>query len=50
MNNLKPYNDNSATIGNMDTFLDDCFEAFGDRIVAVHAKDYRMLPSASGAI
>ena len=37
-------------IGNMDTFLDDCFEAFGDRIVAVHAKDYRMLPSASGVI
>ncbi|SMF07071.1 Sugar phosphate isomerase/epimerase [Alteromonadaceae bacterium Bs31] len=31
-------------ISNMDTFLDDCFDAFGERIVAIHAKDYRMVP------
>ncbi|TCW62305.1 sugar phosphate isomerase/epimerase [Treponema sp. J25] len=32
----------SSGIDDMGAFLDRCFEAFGHKIVAVHAKDYRM--------
>ncbi len=32
------------------SFLDDCFAAFGEKIVAIHAKDYRMLHSNKGAL
>jgi sugar phosphate isomerase/epimerase len=37
-------------IENTDHFLDECFDAFGEHIIAVHAKDYRMLPSQNGPI
>jgi len=35
-------------VPSMEEFLDGCFEAFGERIVAVHAKDYRMVPGPAG--
>lgn len=37
-------------IADMDAFLDECFAAFGAHIVAIHAKDYRMLVSESGPV
>ncbi|WP_323814909.1 sugar phosphate isomerase/epimerase family protein [Cellvibrio sp. NN19] len=35
-------------VENMDVFLDECFATFGDRIVAIHAKDYKMVESDKG--
>jgi len=34
----------------MDAFLDECFDAFGDRIVAVHAKDYQIEEGCCGPV
>ena len=38
----------TSGIYNMDDFLDRCFAAFGAHIVAVHAKDYRMIAGETG--
>lgn len=35
-------------IADIDVFLDECFAAFGDHIIALHAKDFRMVDSANG--
>ena len=35
-------------VKSQDSFLDECFAAFGDRIVAIHAKDYRMEEGRGG--
>jgi L-ribulose-5-phosphate 3-epimerase len=35
-------------VRSQDAFLDECFAAFGDRIVAVHAKDYRIEEGSCG--
>lgn len=37
-------------VPDMDAFLDDCFDAFGDHIVAVHAKDYLMVDNGKGLV
>ncbi len=37
-----------AGVENMDVFLDKCFATFGDRIVAIHAKDFKMVKSENG--
>lgn len=42
--NLIPH----AGVGSQDRFFDECFAAFGDRIVAVHAKDFTMVPGSDG--
>ena len=34
----------------MDKFLDECFATFGDRIVAVHAKDFKMVDGENGLV
>lgn len=39
-----------AGVADMDTFLDECFATFGERIVAVHAKDFKMVPGESGLV
>lgn len=37
-------------VANMDEFLDECFATFGDRIVAIHAKDFKMVPGDNGLV
>lgn len=37
-------------VEDMDDFLDDCFSTFGDRIVAIHAKDFKMVSSEKGVV
>ena len=37
-------------IADMNTFLDECFAAFGNHIVAIHAKDFKMIPSENGLV
>lgn len=37
-------------VANMDAFLDECFATFGERIVAIHAKDYKMVNSEKGLV
>jgi sugar phosphate isomerase/epimerase len=39
-----------AGVTDMDAFLDECFATFGERIVAIHAKDYRMVSSEKGLV
>lgn len=39
-----------AGVMDMDAFLDECFATFGERIVAIHAKDYRMVSSEKGLV
>lgn len=39
-----------AGVIDMDAFLDECFATFGDRIVAIHAKDFKMVPSENGLV
>lgn len=39
-----------AGVADMDAFLDECFATFGERIVAIHAKDYQMVPSEKGLV
>lgn len=39
-----------AGVTDMDAFLDECFATFGERIVAIHAKDYQMVTSEKGLI
>lgn len=38
----------TSGIDDIDIFLDECFAAFGEHIVAIHAKDYRMINSETG--
>lgn len=35
-------------VADMDDFLDECFSTFGERIVAIHAKDFNMVPGEKG--
>ncbi len=37
-------------VADMDAFLDECFATFGERIVAIHAKDYQMVPGENGLV
>lgn len=37
-------------VTDMDAFLDECFTTFGDRIVAIHAKDYQMVSGENGLV
>jgi L-ribulose-5-phosphate 3-epimerase len=37
-------------VADMNNFLDECFAAFGDRIVAIHAKDYKMIHGENGLV
>jgi len=37
-------------IADMNVFLDECFAAFGNQIVAIHAKDFNMIPSENGLV
>jgi L-ribulose-5-phosphate 3-epimerase len=37
-------------VADMNAFLDECFAAFGDRIVAIHAKDYTMVAGNMGLV
>lgn len=37
-------------VADMDAFLDQCFATFGERIVAIHAKDYQMVPGENGLV
>lgn len=37
-------------IADMNAFLDECFAAFGTHIVAIHAKDYRMIPGQNAPV
>ncbi len=37
-------------VDDMDIFLDDCFSAFGDHILAIHAKDFKMVPGEKGLV
>lgn len=39
-----------AGVSDMDAFLDECFATFGERIVAIHAKDYKMVPGEKGLV
>lgn len=39
-----------AGVANMDRFLDECFALFGERIVAIHAKDFKMLRTEYGLL
>ncbi len=39
-----------AGVTDMDAFLDECFATFGERIVAIHAKDYQLVPSEKGLV
>jgi sugar phosphate isomerase/epimerase len=39
-----------AGVANMDEFLDECFATFGERIVAIHAKDFSMVPGENGLV
>ncbi len=38
----------STGLRSQEAFLDECFSAFGDRIVAIHAKDYRIQEGCCG--
>ena len=38
----------NSGVRSQDAFLDECFAAFGDRIVAIHAKDYRIEEGSCG--
>jgi len=40
----------STGIADMDVFLDECFAAFGNQILAIHAKDFNMIPSENGLV
>lgn len=37
-------------LADQDAFLDECFESFGERIVALHAKDYVMEQGPNGLV
>jgi sugar phosphate isomerase/epimerase len=37
-------------LASQERFLDECFAAFGDRIVAVHAKDYTIVEGSCGPV
>lgn len=37
-------------VTDMGDFLDECFAIFGDRIVAIHAKDYTMVPGENSLV
>jgi sugar phosphate isomerase/epimerase len=37
-------------VASMDAFLDECFVTFGERIVAIHAKDFSMVPGENGLV
>lgn len=39
-----------AGVADMDAFLDECFATIGARIVAIHAKDYQMVPGENGLV
>lgn len=39
-----------AGVADMDVFLDECFAIFGERIVAIHAKDFKMVPAENGLV
>jgi L-ribulose-5-phosphate 3-epimerase len=37
-------------VNDMDAFLDNCFSTFGNHIVAIHAKDFKMASSEKGLV
>ncbi|MES2824937.1 MAG: sugar phosphate isomerase/epimerase family protein [Pseudomonadota bacterium] len=37
-------------VADMNIFLDECFAAFGDHIVAIHAKDFKMIQGENGLV
>lgn len=37
-------------VTDMNAFLDECFTTFGERIVAIHAKDYQMVSGENGLV
>ncbi|MES2674613.1 MAG: sugar phosphate isomerase/epimerase family protein [Pseudomonadota bacterium] len=37
-------------VADMNAFLDECFAAFGDHIIAIHAKDYQMIRGENGLV